>query len=738
MATRMQQRRGTAAQWISTNQGNGPILAPGEIGFESDNNRFKMGDGINHWVDLPYFSDNEALTDLIGTAPALLNTLGELADALGDDPAFFTTVATNLSNHQSDTTNIHGISDTANLVYQDDLSAKQDVVQDVTSQEIGYLANVTSDIQDQIDSKADDGHTHDLSDVVDVTASVAEVNYLVGVTSLIQDQIDSKADDNHVPTLSDITDVTVSATEINYLEGVTSSVQDQIDGKAVSNHTHTLVDITDITASAVELNVLDGMTALTSELNVLDGIEVSTSELNHLSGITSSVQDQIDGKANSTHTHNLGDIVDVSATVTEINYVSGVTSSIQDQIDSKAPTTHGHSISEVTGLQTELDAKADETHTHAISDVTDLQTSLDAKANLAGATFTGFVSLHSDPTQALHAATKEYVDNIASGIISKPATYAATTANLDAIYDNGTDGVGATLTASSNGAFPVVDGVQLSTSNGYRGILVKNQTNPAHNGRYNLTTLGDANTPWVLTKCSLCDTANEIPGSYIFVTDGTVNGGTGWVLYVNDPATFVVGTDAVSAFQFSGSGTYSAGPGLELSGTQFSVDFDTVAPLASPAFTGTVDMSAATVTGMYLTSDAFENLNLTSLATNEILVYDGTNWVNKHVNSIPAKSASPSLTSNNYNLAATDAGMIIEISNSVAATVTIPSDESFSVGTQIVILQTGAGEVSVNVQSPAVQNLNYSPGNKLRGQWSAATLLKRASSTWVLYGDLAE
>jgi hypothetical protein len=642
----------------------------------------------------------------------------------------------NLDLYINDTTNIHGISDTANLVYQDDLSAKQDVVQDVTSQEIGYLANVTSDIQDQIDSKADDVHTHDLSDVVDVTASVAEVNYLVGVTSLIQDQIDSKADDNHGHTLSDITDVTVSATEINYLEGVTSSVQDQIDGKAVSNHTHSLVDITDITASAVELNVLDGMTALTSELNVLDGIEVSTSELNHLSGITSSVQDQIDGKANSTHTHNLGDIVDVSATVTEINYVSGVTSSIQDQIDSKAPTTHGHSISEVTGLQTELDAKADETHTHAISDVTDLQTSLDAKANLAGATFTGFVSLHSDPTQALHAATKQYVDNTAAGVVAKPQVLGATTANINATYDNGTDGVGATLTYNSNGVFPAEAAGATGWAVG-KGILVKNQTNKAENGRYFISNMGSVSTPYVLTRCGYCDEADEIPGAYIFVQDGT-NAGTGWIQVVEDPETFEVGADDIDVFQFSGSGTYSAGAGLELSGTQFSVDFDTVAPLASPAFTGTVDMSAATITGMYLTSDAFENLNLTSLATNEILMYDGTNWVNKHVNSIPAKSASPSLTSNNYNLAATDAGMIIEISNSVAATVTIPSDESFSVGTQIVILQTGAGEVSVNVQSPAVQNLNYSPGNKLRGQWSAATLLKRASSTWVLYGDLAE
>jgi hypothetical protein len=115
MATRMQQRRGTAAQWTSTNSGNGPVLNAGEIGFEIDNNRFKIGDGVNHWVDLPYFANNEAITDLIDGAPALLDTLNELAAAVGDDPAFFTTVATNLSNHQSDTTNIHGIADTALL-----------------------------------------------------------------------------------------------------------------------------------------------------------------------------------------------------------------------------------------------------------------------------------------------------------------------------------------------------------------------------------------------------------------------------------------------------------------------------------------------------------------------------------------------------------------------------------------------------------------------------------------------
>jgi hypothetical protein len=53
MATRMQQRRGTAAQWTSAN----PVLNAGEIGWESDTNKFKIGDGTNHWANIDYFID---------------------------------------------------------------------------------------------------------------------------------------------------------------------------------------------------------------------------------------------------------------------------------------------------------------------------------------------------------------------------------------------------------------------------------------------------------------------------------------------------------------------------------------------------------------------------------------------------------------------------------------------------------------------------------------------------------
>ena len=69
MATRMQQRRGTAAQWISTNAGAGPVLNAGEIGWESDTNKFKIGDGTNNWASLDYFADiNSTVNPAFGTS----------------------------------------------------------------------------------------------------------------------------------------------------------------------------------------------------------------------------------------------------------------------------------------------------------------------------------------------------------------------------------------------------------------------------------------------------------------------------------------------------------------------------------------------------------------------------------------------------------------------------------------------------------------------------------------------
>jgi hypothetical protein len=181
------------------------------------------------------------------------------------------------------------------------------------------------------------------------------------------------------------------------------------------------------------------------------------------------------------------------------------------------------------------------------------------------------------PTATTDAATKGYVDQVAQGIAAKPAVEAATTANLVATYDNGTLGVGATLTSTTNGAFPTLDGWSGGVE-GWKlndGILVKNQTNPAHNGRYFISTVGDGSTPWVLTRCGLCDEKNEIPSAFVFVQHGTLYGNTGWVASVDNVSEFTVGTDDIDWIQFSGAGTYTAGAALSLNGTEFNVNVAT-------------------------------------------------------------------------------------------------------------------------------------------------------------------
>jgi hypothetical protein len=168
------------------------------------------------------------------------------------------------------------------------------------------------------------------------------------------------------------------------------------------------------------------------------------------------------------------------------------------------------------------------------------------------------------PTLATDAATKNYVDEVAQGLNIHAASYAATTANLNATYSNGTSGVGATLTnAGANAAFSV-DSVSPSIN---ARILVKNQTTTAQNGIYVLSTVGDGSTPWVLTRATDFDSAVEMAGGdFTFVDAGSTFANTGWVM-VDEVNT--VGTDPVVFQQFSGAGTYTASDGVLLTGTNF-------------------------------------------------------------------------------------------------------------------------------------------------------------------------
>jgi hypothetical protein len=171
------------------------------------------------------------------------------------------------------------------------------------------------------------------------------------------------------------------------------------------------------------------------------------------------------------------------------------------------------------------------------------------------------------PTQDTDAATKLYVDTVAEGLSVKPAVKAATTTDLGATYDNGTSGVGATLTIPATATLDI-DGVTSWAQ--FDGILVKDQINAFENGRYFVSTVGNISTPWVLTRCAKCDQPSEIPSMYIFVQEGALYNSTGWVATV-DTLPLVVGTGAIIFVQFSGAGTYLAGDGLTITGSTFNV-----------------------------------------------------------------------------------------------------------------------------------------------------------------------
>lgn len=98
MAAKIQLKRATAAAWAADN----PTLAAGEIGVEVDTHHLKIGDGVTAWNALAYGSQTSAdvqnaITALVDAAPASLNTLKELAAALGDDANFASTVTNALA-----------------------------------------------------------------------------------------------------------------------------------------------------------------------------------------------------------------------------------------------------------------------------------------------------------------------------------------------------------------------------------------------------------------------------------------------------------------------------------------------------------------------------------------------------------------------------------------------------------------------------------------------------------------
>ena len=290
----------------------------------------------------------------------------------------------------------------------------------------------------------------------------------------------------------------------------------------------------------------------------------ATASAYDVAGAAATVQDNLDDHTGaSSGVHGLDEGINVvgdTAAQTLTNKVLGSGTSLSDDIDAE-----NNTITNLSAPSADSDAATKGYVDEEIGDHSDLTTgvhgvtgnvvgtsddqeltnkdlgtgtALTADLNANNNKITGLAA----PVDANDAATKGYVDSVAEGLHVHASVAAATTGNIN---------LGSGVAA--------VDGVTLVSGS---RVLVRAQTNAAQNGIYvsNGTTL---------SRAADYDNTNEIQvGDFVFVDGGTTYGATGWV---QTEAVTTLGTDNLAWVQFSGAGTFTAGDGLTLDGTEFNV-----------------------------------------------------------------------------------------------------------------------------------------------------------------------
>ena len=342
-----------------------------------------------------------AISDLVDGAPAVLDTLNELAAAINDDANFVTTI-TNLINdnetHIDNVATLTGVAkDSANLgtftgsTITDSSTIKAALQLLETAVETKAASSVVTEIDGNVDNLIDlsgvaenatglgtfTGSTiSDASTIKDALQDLETAVEGAQAGSAVADRtktITGDADTTHYVTFV-ADDNSTSTAETVFTDGgitynpatnlltlgtgnlttlqlggvaVTSTAAELnlLDG--VTSTTAELNILDGVTATAAEINLLDGVTATTAELNILDGVTSTAAELNILDGVTSTAAELnlLDGVTSTTAELNILD--GVTATTAELNYVDGVTSNVQTQLDAK--TNDGDNVNVLVG-----------------------------------------------------------------------------------------------------------------------------------------------------------------------------------------------------------------------------------------------------------------------------------------------------------------------------------------------------------------------------------------------------
>ena len=716
----MQQRKGTAAQWTGAN----PVLNAGEIGWESDTNKFKIGDGTNHWADLDYFADinstanpafgssitfegataNDFETTLQITDPtadrtitfpdatgtvALAANVAALSGATFTGPVLGTdlTLSGNLTVNGTSTIIDSSTIRIQNSLLFEGLTADSFettlAVTEPTADNVITLQNATGviplrDTSDTFTNKSISLTTNTITGTkaeFNTAMSDADFATLAGTETLTNKTLTSPTVSGL--TLSDGSFVMEGATADDFELTISA-------GNPTADRTVTFQDVSGTVALTADFTgyVTETGTQTLSNKSISLGSNTVTSTLSQLNtAISDADVASLAGTETLTNktltSPKINEDVIMSATATELNVLDGITSS----------TAELNILDGVTADYAELNildgATLSTTELNYVDGVTSaIQTQLDAKLPKSGGTMTGAIAMGTSkitglgtPTDAADAATKAYVDALGEGLHIHASVVAATTANITLATDV-EDG-------------DVLDGVTLATGN---RILVKNQSTASQNGIYVVAASGAP------SRAADFDSPAEIDGGdFVFVTGGTANDNKGFV-QINVVGT--IGTDAIEFSQFSGAGTFVAGNGLTLTDNSFSINTSITADLS--------------------TTQTLTNKTLTSAK------------INLGINA---------QTGTTYTFVLGDDGKFVTASNASAITVTIPpiSSEAYPVGAQLNIVQKGAGQVTfaqgagVTIRSTGTT----ATAPKLRVQYSSATAVHEGSDIWYVVGDIS-
>lgn len=268
MATRMQQRRGTAAEWTAAN----PVLAAGEIGFETDTGKFKFGDGINTWSNLSAFADASAIID---AAPEALDTLNELAAAINDDPNFYTSVTDNATAIATINSDITTLTSQLNASDAQTLTDAQSYTDDEISTLGGTVTTADATLQNNIDSLTSSTAASDAALAADILQNTSDIGTHTAATT----NVHGIADASQLETTSGAqikADAAQAAAETT-AEAYADSLATNYDaagtaGTAVSTHNAVTTNVHGISDTSVLATNSDVSSAQTAAQNYADGL----------------------------------------------------------------------------------------------------------------------------------------------------------------------------------------------------------------------------------------------------------------------------------------------------------------------------------------------------------------------------------------------------------------------------------------------------------------------------------